>query len=337
MRKYPKKYVRLFSTCIPVKGVVRSLIVDTQRKALFHIPNDLYDIILDNFDKPLDDLYGLFDLENHLIIDEYIEFLNSKELVFYTDDPSYFPTVDLAWSSPLKVTNAIIDLNQHSNYNFEAAVLQLDLLGTEALQIRIYTRYHYSYVIMLLKTIQQITKRLRVVQLVLTFDESLCDKEFTEALDNIPMLNSIVIHSCPFEKTNKNSLYTIDFVKDIIRDEGSCGCISPGYFTPHLSHVSEASAFNTCLNRKISIDVNGKVKNCPSMKTEFGNIDNVELDDIIEMDSFKSIWSISKSQVNVCKVCEYRLVCTDCRAYLENLYDKPKKCKYDPYIGKWLD
>ncbi|HLT42986.1 MAG TPA: hypothetical protein VKZ95_09805, partial [Sphingobacteriaceae bacterium] len=42
--------------------------------------------------------------------------------------------------------------------------------------------------------------------------------------------------------------------------------------------------------------------------------------------------------VDVCKDCEFRYICQDCRAYLKNsddLYSKPLKCTYNPYEGVW--
>jgi radical SAM protein with 4Fe4S-binding SPASM domain len=58
----------------------------------------------------------------------------------------------------------------------------------------------------------------------------------------------------------------------------------------------------------------------------------------IEVPDFKKYWSITKDQINVCKDCEFRYICTDCRAYTTNIdndYSKPLKCSYDPYKGKW--
>ncbi|MDR2057516.1 MAG: hypothetical protein LBP83_04405, partial [Dysgonamonadaceae bacterium] len=39
-----------------------------------------------------------------------------------------------------------------------------------------------------------------------------------------------------------------------------------------------------------------------------------------------------------CKDCEFRYICTDCRAYLQDsndIYSQPAKCNYNPYIAKW--
>lgn len=53
---------------------------------------------------------------------------------------------------------------------------------------------------------------------------------------------------------------------------------------------------------------------------------------------FKKYWNIKKDDMTKCKDCEFRYICTDCRAYLEDpddIYSAPLKCGYDPYTGKW--
>jgi len=52
------------------------------------------------------------------------------------------------------------------------------------------------------------------------------------------------------------------------------------------------------------------------------------------------IGSITKDQVAVCRDCEFRYVCTDCRAYTQDAddpYSKPAKCTYDPYTATWAN
>ena len=108
---------------------------------------------------------------------------------------------------------------------------------------------------------------------------------------------------------------------------------------------SESLNHNTCLNRKIAVDINGDIKNCPSMVKSYGNIRDTSLLRAIQQPGFKRYWDINKEQVAVCKDCEFRYICTDCRAYTEDPYDtsgpdgtnlsKPLKCGYNPYTGEW--
>jgi SPASM domain peptide maturase of grasp-with-spasm system len=109
-------------------------------------------------------------------------------------------------------------------------------------------------------------------------------------------------------------------------------------FSINIKAFSEALKYNTCLNRKISIDKAGEIKNCPSMPESYGNIDVVGLKEALSNKQIKKYWHISKDEIEVCKDCEFRYICTDCRAYLSepsNERSKPLKCGYNPYTGEW--
>ena len=76
------------------------------------------------------------------------------------------------------------------------------------------------------------------------------------------------------------------------------------------------------------------------MKDSFGNIRNTKLEDAYSQEKFKKYWNITKDKIKVCKDCEFRYICTDCRAYLADSKDnlsKPLKCGYNPYIGEWSE
>ena len=140
--------------------------------------------------------------------------------------------------------------------------------------------------------------------------------------------------------TSENESTTVVQVDTHLKNSKCCGVISPYYFSLALSTFCESHQFNSCLNRKISIDEEGNIKNCPSMATSFGHINHVSLQEALEQKNFKKYWNITKDQVNICKDCEFRHICTDCRAYLENpedLYSKPLKCGYNPYTCEWKE
>ena len=74
------------------------------------------------------------------------------------------------------------------------------------------------------------------------------------------------------------------------------------------------------------------------MTKSYGNIRDTTLKEAIEKEGFKDMWFIHKDQIDVCKDCEFRHICTDCRAYIQdpnNIYSKPAKCSYDPYTATW--
>ncbi|MFT6810576.1 MAG: SPASM domain peptide maturase of grasp-with-spasm system [Saprospiraceae bacterium] len=97
----------------------------------------------------------------------------------------------------------------------------------------------------------------------------------------------------------------------------------------------------------VKLAMYGEIKNCPSMSESYGNIKDTSLAEAIEKPGFKKYWNINKDQIAVCKDCEFRYICTDCRAYTDDPYDlsgeegtnhsKPLKCGYDPYTGEWSE
>jgi SPASM domain peptide maturase of grasp-with-spasm system len=131
----------------------------------------------------------------------------------------------------------------------------------------------------------------------------------------------------------------IIYVQQAITSNTHCGNISSLYFVfNNFRSIIEAHQHNTCLNKKISIDVDGAIKNCPTLADSYGNVKDTLLYDVLLRNEIQQLWSVSKDQVLVCQDCEYRMVCTDCRAIVSepgNILSKPLKCTYDPYQMVW--
>lgn len=181
--------------------------------------------------------------------------------------------------------------------------------------------------------------RLRSIELILLYNPVYKLKEYREILQLEPRITSVFVYSSPFDKTitNKRVQNFLKFSTNNISDN-DCGVISPYYFRINISLYTESQNHNTCLNRKLCIDAEGNMKNCISMNRSFGNIKETTLLEAIEKEKFKDLWFITKDQIDVCKDCEFRYMCTDCRCFIkdpENIYSQPTKCTYNPYIAKW--
>ena len=159
-------------------------------------------------------------------------------------------------------------------------------------------------------------------------------------------VKEICVYSCPEEAVVKynesksdDKFINLYYTDQRIDSSNHCGYIYPTNFVIHNLHFFESQKFNNCLNKKISIDINGNIMNCPSMKTKYGTLENTKLEDVIKKDDFTKIWSINKDSVEKCKDCEFRYVCSDCRAFTEDndLNKKPLHCKYNPYTAEWED
>jgi len=340
-----EKVFKLFACCLPVKGARRSTICDVQRGSFEFIPNVLYEILTEHEGKTPAQIKQAFDHEYDEYIDEYLAFLVDGEYGFYTDEPQAFPPMDLAWKSPSVITNAIIDADGDSQHDFADIFAQLDALNCKAVQLRFYDSLSYAQLAGILEAAQY--SRLASIDLMLKFNAQLGEKDGDEyAYHNLcnkyQRISSVVIHSCPTDRFvyQEDINVPINWISQAIDPALHCGEIHPSHFQVNLSLFTESQAFNSCLNRKIAIDRRGTIKNCPSHATGYGNVRDTRLKQVVDLARFRERWTMRKDQITICRDCEFRYICTDCRVFLQDPQDafsKPGKCSYDPYTATWAN
>jgi SPASM domain peptide maturase of grasp-with-spasm system len=338
-----KDFFRLFANCIPVKGARRSIICDLQRHTYSFIPNDLFEILQECKGSTYYELRNRFKGGDLVVFDEYFEFLVSHEYGFWCDNTELelFPDLKLVYEAPSIITNAIIDVSERSIHNYNIIFKQLDDLGCKHLQIRFFKFISLAELEEVLKMLYD--KRIRSVQLLLQYSSEYTKESLTRLCwRNLRIIN-IVVASSPEQSSHLAGVddYTnINFLTQNIDNCHSCGLVNEAYLTVDIHLFSESQAHNSCLNRKIGIDEIGDIKNCPSMVKSFGNVSLVELKSVISDTEFTKLWSINKDQIKGCMDCEFRYICTDCRAYLSDATDlqsKPLKCGYNPHTAIWSE
>ncbi|WP_373552397.1 grasp-with-spasm system SPASM domain peptide maturase [Haliscomenobacter sp.] len=336
------QYLKLFSNCFVTKGVIRSIIVDGYRGGFEFIPNDLGDLLQEAEQYTIGELYTQYGEENYPAIDEYIDYLLEKELVFMVSaaEKSCFPALSMEWRFPGKIANAILDVGAAQSYDLPAVLQQLDELQCLALQVRLFAPQSLEWLENLLKACSSLT--FESINLFLPYDSLLDEERLLYLALAHQKIASIVVHGAPETRRIRHEaidkLAGLFYIETPIVDESHCGVTLPEYFSANLLHYTESLAANTCLNHKIAVDRFGNIKNCPSMIESYGHANEVSLKAALAAEGFKTKWSIKKEQIDVCQVCEFRHICTDCRGYLAepaNVYSKPAKCSYDPYVGVW--
>jgi SPASM domain peptide maturase of grasp-with-spasm system len=282
------------------------------------------------------------------VIDQYFDFLIREDLVFFNKNPELFPEINLDWKSSSTITNAIVDFGYESagskasnQTEIENILLQLDDLGCKSVQLRGFSDISLE----IWKDILMRAEGLRIcsIEILTKYLPEFDEKSLFDLCQRYTRLSLFTAHSAPFSGMvygSSSGIGHIYFTEESINSHLHCGKIMPDFFTVNISTFTESNHYNSCLNRKISIDAGGQIKNCPSMAQSFGHISNTTLREAVNNPEFRKYWHITKDQVNVCKDCEFRHVCTDCRAFLETPDDplsKPLKCGYDPYTAQWAE
>ena len=350
LAQYYDCYLHLNADCIPVRGAVRSVVCDLTRNELIFFPDEYYDVL----DYLLSDklgivLDGIEQEEERKMILEFIGFLMSNELVSFVKDPSMFPAIEEVWDAPAIIQNAIIDVDK-IHHDFDKIFKELNTLGCRFVQVRAFSNLLGIKEINNLLSAAQHTS-IESVELLLKYNETISHNDYIQLVEQQPIISSFILHTAKEDDElianygdNNADEYTckhIQLLSQEITSHSHCGNISiKNLNAPTVENFFETKLYNGCLNRKISIDAFGGIKNCPSMVESYGNISNTSLIESIDKAGFKEKWNIKKDQVAVCKDCEFRYVCSDCRAYLEHpedMYSKPLKCGYNPYTCEWED
>lgn len=336
------KYFNLFSNVMMAKGATRILISDLQRNTSELYPLELYELIEELKIYSVENILANYDQESKEIIQEYLDILLEREYGFITDNnwADNFPPLSYAYTDSNTISNIFIELDQlevlykirHSIENLNCRhliifttnemtcdeILEIDAMfkATSLENIDIYFPYHNQ------------------------IDSHLFDKLNEKA----SRISNLIIYRSPSLsfKIKNNLCFTVTFTKEDLKIS-SCGKVDMKYFNTNLPKVLEAVSHNSCLHKKIGIDKEGNIKNCPLMPESFGKIQNKTLEEALAQPGFTKYWDITKDSIEGCKDCEFRYICTDCRAYTERSHymegnidiSKPLKCGYDPYTNKW--
>lgn len=327
-------FFNLFSNCFVVEGYKKAVIMDLSKNSYLYIPKTLCDIILksnklsvSNIKK---DFNNLFDYQ----IDAFFNNLILKGVGFYTPDNSGFSNLKVNWEVPYIISNTSIMYSNLENLN--NLLFLIDIIETDCLSIVI-----KKYSLKLINWIATAIKQSKFQSLQLYLYQDIDNIEYLtklfEKLTHIYIFNS---------KENKiigvKNVYVI-YTTSLKVEGNQIDLISKNKFLVNIPLFTESQKYNTYFNRKLHVDINGRIKNTPECKKYFGNIHAVKskevLINIIDSKAFQKYWHVNKELIDVCKHCEYRHMCVDNRVPLkrnEREWFMETECNYNPYIAKWV-
>lgn len=332
--KIADQFFMLYSCCVLTQGAKRDVISDLQRSTFRYIPKAMSAVLsLCEEGKSVDFIKHKFK-GNEKIIDEYFDFLVKNEFgQFVHKFDKNFVKLDTTPNDYQGINYAILDYSSESEYSLENVIAQLAELRCEHLVLRFYTFVKLDFVEKVLSAVQGTT--IRSVNMTIQYHEQFSVENIKILHKKYPRLTMLVCVDAPkrLDKLLTDRYITLIYTDQQVTDETSCGVFDKNYLTINTDFYVESVHYNNCLCNKLSVSRLGEIKNCPSMKRSFGNISTTTLKSAIESADFRALWHISKDKIEVCKICELRYMCQDCRAYRtneSNIFSKPLKCSYNP-------
>lgn len=337
-------YFYIYSFCFITEGCSRFSIYDSLHKKMHQFDMELYNVAKKLFrNKKVCEILALYNNDDGEVILSFIDYLLKNDMGRFVDDINDFPLINESWDSPYDIKRCIIDIRDIW-HNFDDIFLQLSKLFCPKIEIR-------SYRVLTVSEVEEIVRIYEkydfgVLFLLMPYNEILFSKKSLPLLARIIEQDYRIILNV-YNVTDKNKLefdklkehysplsYNVTLFNKRILGKEDCGVINYNNFHEmSIEDIMENKNYNGCLNRVISIDEIGNIKNCPSMSIAYGDIKTNSLIDVVARNDFKKVWYISNSMIDVCRECELRIVCLGCRAYLtnaEDIYSKPAKCNYIP-------
>lgn len=318
-----KKYFRLFSSCIPIKGKNKSLIYDLQRNDVYEISNNFCEVI------PIIESNKIEDIQNeNPILVNFLKKLVNDEIGFFCDDPTQFPKLSNKWEIPNIIRNSIIEISAESHHDFEKVFSDLNKL----LCRNILLLFRYAPTEKIIKEILEEATRENITYIEIWAQNFIKTKKITGEFKN---LRKIVFINSKKKREKKENSCIIKYSAYKSFEE-LCEKTPLKYYAT-TNFYNESLKFNSCLNRKLSIDKNRKIKNCPFLNFNFGDYNENNILKIVNSEEFQKLWYINKDKINECKECQYRYICPDCRAFTKNnqFDNKPRFCSFDTHTAKY--
>lgn len=309
----------LAGNCIFVRGYNMNLIFDVQNTAWYHIKESEEEILSETIDKSMKEY-----LEAHGIVLNIPDFLLDS-----------LPMIETTYQSPQSYEGIIIDIDANTEFHIPSVLKSFDDLNPFSLQLRFYSIPDFEYLKEIIDGLDNLT--IESTELILPYSSSIIEMfEKDDFLTKASKVFRVIFHSIhPLNEFEKSKLVNIYYSSDFITNHQYCGQVSALNFSSNPKQVFKSLNFNSCLYKKIGIDVQGNIKNCPSLSQVIGNINDTNFE--LNLHSF-STDKIKKDDIEVCQDCEFRHICTDCRAFTDSNSRpnaRPSKCQYNPYISKW--
>lgn len=334
-------YLIPISSCLKTFGYCRSTIIDFQLSEVDFIPNSLSEIMLKHKYWKINDIIDFYGKEHEKILIDYFDFMQINRYAYFGEkyETKLFPDFSPEWDFPSVISNAIIDISDFNTTDYPKLLESLDNIYCFHLQLRFFKGICDRDKITELVKLAY-SKSFHTLSIFLAFDVFGDFESVSNLVRTYPKTDNVTVFSSPENRKVDldDQVAFINFTTNAFNPESTCGYVDTKFFSMSVDHFTESQLHNTCLNRKICIDSDGFIKNCPSMKHNYGHISDTTLAEAIEKPGFKDWWFIKKDDIDVCQDCEFRHICTDCRAFIkdtENIYSQPAKCGYNPYIAKW--
>ena|SRR5690606_571976 len=318
-------YFILYQDCFIINGVKKSIIYDSFEEKYVYITQEIQSSNPNYCTKINKDNIAFFN------------FLKETNYGYFADNPQNLRR-EITWDSPIEISEIILEIDYNTNISKLCEIISIN--NFTYLQVRILKNSLYNDISNILEVISK--SSIRSAEYFLPYEK--LHSSIFNLIRDFSRTKIIYLYNSPVNEIKQIENVFFVYTTQNLIDHTQCGIVDEHYFSSNIKDISKNRFYNSCLSHKLHIDKDGNIKNCPSMSQSFGNIKDTTLEEALNHPDFKKYWNVTKDQIEVCKDCEFRHICTDCRAYTERTHfegdidlSKPLKCGYNPYTNEWAE
>ncbi|MCB0651664.1 MAG: hypothetical protein KDC85_10350 [Saprospiraceae bacterium] len=290
-------YLKLFAHNKLVRGKDKSCIYDLHNNDVVLIPNIFYDILNDLPEHSIEAIQKQYAPDEPEVFDQYVQFILNKNLGFTTHEPRLFGELDTSWEQPHHIQNGIVEHRVDSPFELSRVILKLDELLCRQIELRILPGE---------QPIDELTAQLtllngkvfRNVTLFLKYNASMTAEKVATLYNEIPNLGFVLLFNSPETREvpgcNGKALFSSRPIEDF-PFESEAGFKEK--YIVNITYFMEALQFNPYYNRKVAIDHLGNIKNDLMLQPSFGNINDLDLKEVIATPEFRELWYASPDKI----------------------------------------
>ena len=317
------KHLRIFTDCYLVDGDNGYLIYDLSRERLISLGKTAYHVLKEIDGKSIDSILSKFGNEIIKILDYFV----AEEICFLTDAPGSFPKISKDFHLEYECYSAILEIGTSGQYDCLNAINELNQLGCQMLMISIKSTSNITADDIYTMINSTKDSFLRCIDIVVPSSfENTFSMDFLNHNARICSITYLGAKQSESEQKENGVLIKrvtdedLDWSEKIIRQNFS--------FT--LKSFMEAKKYNIALNRKISIDELGFIRNYINHHDHFGDFSDgsISISQVFRSPEFQKKWSIGNDFIEKCKNCKFRYCCfsnTDVH-YSDGKWRKEKYC-----------
>lgn len=327
-------FFSLYPTSVIAIGYAKACISDIGDARFVQIPIDMANFVQNHKQFNIDEEVSKLNTDETEAVKSYINMLTKYHFGMLS---KFLPMMSYSlgtFRKPFPIDSLIIDSDSEQRVFDTLNYLPHDTMS-RFVQIRLF----FAPTIEFLNIVgnELVEHNMLNVELVFNKEESINFDDYGVIIRNFPFhILRLIVMGCGCDSRSNAQLI---LVRNELKSPEECGKVGRDLFCINIDTEQKyRCSHNSCLYRKLSIDREGYIRNCPASPQHFGRVGEVSLAEAMAHPDFSRLWGITKDQVEVCRHCEFRRICPDCRVFTrhpERFTAHPVRCTYNPYIASW--